>query len=410
MERSSEGEQGVGRTIPALQRSGRIELVDEAVVEWDGAWRCVYRNRRAADILGRTPQEPVDVVEPWIEEAVGQPLEQDLPVLTLDPADQGPGGRTAPWHDESLGFVEQHDPEPAEAMSFAIAQDVTEELREDDLAQARREILEATLLGDGLTTIPGRIALVLEQRFPDLAVTRDDGACAVAAATGEVVITWDVASDPLWEDHRDAALAHDRAFAFVRERGTILRDASGRAVWIIGGLPDEPERRELERKYLQAQRMESIGAPAGGIARDLNNVFAPIVLAADLLEHEELTETGRDAHGSILTSARRGAEMVGQVLTFATGLDGERGPVDLTALLAELERLVRDRIGPGIEVDIAVADDVAVAPGRRRTDPGGRRRGCGLHDGATDAGEPRLPRHHRSRQRAGARWVRSGAG
>lgn len=153
-------------------------------------------------------------------------------------------------------------------------------------------------------------------------------------------------------------LRADDTVAFVLERGSIVRDDTGQAVRMIGGLIDQTERRELEQQYLRAQRVESVGSLAGGMAHDLNNVFAPIVLAADLLQREQLTPIGDGARETILTSARRGADMVRQVLSFAKGLDRGRGVIDVPGLLAELERLVGDSVGAGVEVVFDVTDDV----------------------------------------------------
>lgn len=142
----------------------------------------------------------------------------------------------------------------------------------------------------------------------------------------------------------------DGRVGYVVDRGSVIRDRRGRALRMIGGMVDQTERRELEQQYLRAQRMESIGALAGGIAHDLNNVLSPIVMAADLLRQADLTDGDRETVETIGTSARRGAEMVRQVLTFARGLDGERGLVDVGALLRDLERIVRDSFLQDIEL------------------------------------------------------------
>ena len=67
----------------------------------------------------------------------------------------------------------------------------------------------------------------------------------------------------------------DGSHAFVQDRGYILRDAAGKAVRMVGGMRDLTAQKKMEAQYLRAQRMESIGTLAGGIAHDLNNVRAP---------------------------------------------------------------------------------------------------------------------------------------
>ena len=147
---------------------------------------------------------------------------------------------------------------------------------------------------------------------------------------------------------RDGEVAH------VQDRGSIIRDRRGRGVRMIGGMVDHTERRELEQQYLRAQRMESIGTLASGIAHDLNNVLSPIVMASDLLLHGEMEDEHRETVETIGVSARRGADMVRQVLTFARGLDGERSTVDVAGLLADLERIVRDAFLQDVDVEVVV--------------------------------------------------------
>ncbi len=142
----------------------------------------------------------------------------------------------------------------------------------------------------------------------------------------------------------------DGRVAYIVDHGAIIRDRRGRALRMIGGLVDQTERRELEQQYLRAQRMESIGMLAGGIAHDLNNVLSPIVMAADLLLYEDLRDDLRETVETIGLSARRGADMVRQVLTFARGLDGERTVVEVDTLLADLKRIIQESFLPDVEL------------------------------------------------------------
>ncbi len=146
----------------------------------------------------------------------------------------------------------------------------------------------------------------------------------------------------------------DGSYAVVHDRGQIMRDPTGLAYRIVGGMSDHTERKNLEARFLRAQRMESIGTLAGGIAHDLNNVLAPIMMSIDLLKQDLadrpeqllLLET---LHGS----AKRGADLVRQVLSFARGVEGERMAVNIRHVLDDLEGLIRETLPRNIGIAIS---------------------------------------------------------
>jgi len=133
----------------------------------------------------------------------------------------------------------------------------------------------------------------------------------------------------------------DGTHAFVQDRGYILHDAAGRAVRMVGGMRDLTEQKNAEALHLRAQRMESIGTLAGGIAHDLNNVLAPIMMSIDLLKLSTVTDARRSRIlDTIQVSCRRGSDLVHQVLAFARGVDGQRVAIRLRHLLHELEGII----------------------------------------------------------------------
>jgi len=114
---------------------------------------------------------------------------------------------------------------------------------------------------------------------------------------------------------------------------------------------DVSERRKLESRLLRTQRMESIGTLAGGVAHDLNNVLAPILISIDLLKADSSGDPEQArVIDAIRTSAQRGASLVRQVLTFARGFEGQKAVVDLSALLVEFESLVRETFPRNIRI------------------------------------------------------------
>jgi PAS domain S-box-containing protein len=168
--------------------------------------------------------------------------------------------------------------------------------------------------------------------------------------------------DDTWQDSYRIARA-DGTIAHVIDRGTLIRDDDGAVVRVIGSITDDSDRFELEQQYLRAQRLESIGTLAGGIAHDLNNVLAPVLMATDLLALDDLTADQQEVVETIASSAKRGAGLVRQVLTFARGVSAERRPVDPRELLADVERMARDTFPKSIEVEVSCPDQLDLIAG-----------------------------------------------
>jgi PAS domain S-box-containing protein len=134
---------------------------------------------------------------------------------------------------------------------------------------------------------------------------------------------------------------------------TLLRDSAGKPKSILSIDTDITERQKLESQFLRAQRLESLGTLAGGIAHDLNNVLSPILMAIQVLESQSTNE-GREILDILEKSAERGAGLVRQVLSFARGMEGKRVAIDPSHSLREVERIVRDTFPKSIEVETHV--------------------------------------------------------
>ena len=102
---------------------------------------------------------------------------------------------------------------------------------------------------------------------------------------------------------------------------------------------DITERQKHEHLALRSQRLESIGTLAGGVAHDLNNALAPILMGVELLKMQYPKES--QIVDMFETSAKRGADMVRQLLTFAKGAEGERVLIQPRHLVKELENLIK---------------------------------------------------------------------
>jgi PAS domain S-box-containing protein len=137
----------------------------------------------------------------------------------------------------------------------------------------------------------------------------------------------------------------------VESRWTILPDDIGQPKSILAISTDITGRKRLEAQFLRAQRLESIGKLASGIAHDLNNVLTPILISIGLLrdkvEGEDL-ETLRN----IEASAKRGADIIRQLLFFGRGSQSDHEPVHPAAFLREIEGILRETFPKNIQSEV----------------------------------------------------------
>ena len=144
----------------------------------------------------------------------------------------------------------------------------------------------------------------------------------------------------------------------VETRLTLVRDRQGNPKSILAINTDVTERKKLETQYLRAQRMESLGTLAGGIAHDLNNVLAPIMLAVKLIEVCPIESDRNRLLEMIRSSAQRGADLVRQVLSFCRGVEGRRIECQIAPLVKDLDHILRETLPKCIQVETDLAADL----------------------------------------------------
>lgn len=114
----------------------------------------------------------------------------------------------------------------------------------------------------------------------------------------------------------------------------------GRIDHIDGTLEDISERKRLENQLLRAQRLESLGRLAGGIAHDLNNLLSPVLMAPSLLRDRLTDASSLKLLDAIEASATRGADIIKQLLTFSRGTDGPLRPLLLDAVVSGIVKII----------------------------------------------------------------------
>lgn len=136
----------------------------------------------------------------------------------------------------------------------------------------------------------------------------------------------------------------------VESTWSLVVESDGRPRSILYIDTDVTERKKLETQLLRAQRMESIGTLAGGVAHDLNNVLTPIILSIELLSAKLTSEEDQRLIEKTKASATHGAALVQQLLAFARGADAKRTRIDPAMALVDLQPLIRQSLPPAIQL------------------------------------------------------------
>lgn len=165
-------------------------------------------------------------------------------------------------------------------------------------------------------------------------------------------------ASPAWKDEYRFRRA-DGSFATVIDRGFVIRDAQGKAVRMLGSMSDVTERREMENRLHQSQKLEALGQLTGGIAHDFNNLLTVIlgnaeILADRLADDEPLRRLAEMS----MTAAARGAKLTGRLLTFSRRQTLAPKAIDINRLVVGMEELLRRTISETIDIKIICGDGV----------------------------------------------------
>jgi len=140
----------------------------------------------------------------------------------------------------------------------------------------------------------------------------------------------------------------------VESRWTLVEDEAGKPKSILTVDTDITEKKYLEAQFLRAQRLESVGTLAGGIAHDLNNILTPILAVAQLLplKFRDADKQSQRMLEILETNTKRGAAIVKQVLSFARGIEGQRTTLQVRHLIQEVQQIAKETFPKSIEISL----------------------------------------------------------
>jgi len=139
---------------------------------------------------------------------------------------------------------------------------------------------------------------------------------------------------------------------------SLLYSKAGEVIGVASIAEDITERAKLEKQLFRAQRLESLGTLAGGIAHDLNNLLLPILMGVTLLKRFGPNEASMRAIDNIERSVKRGSDLVKQVLLFARGGQTSREPVLVGDIVREVQSIITSTFPKDITLETAVATEV----------------------------------------------------
>ena len=155
----------------------------------------------------------------------------------------------------------------------------------------------------------------------------------------------------------------DKREIIVESRCTLVRDAQGnhKATLIINN--DITEKKRLEAQYLRAQRLESIGALASGIAHDLNNLLSPMMMVEHILQLKLPDPHSQRLLETLRASIQRASGLVKQVVSFARGNAGEQTTIHPKYLLKDIESLLTETFPPRLQIELLYEPQLCLLKG-----------------------------------------------
>jgi PAS domain S-box-containing protein len=123
---------------------------------------------------------------------------------------------------------------------------------------------------------------------------------------------------------------------------------------------DITQKKQLETQFLRAQRLESLGTLASGIAHDLNNILTPMIGIVQLLPVKipNLDPATHRLLQILGDSSRRGADLVKQILSFTRGIEGTPTNTQIKHLIAELQKVIQQTFPKNIDLVLDLPRDL----------------------------------------------------
>ena len=338
-----------------------VESIGDAFYALDREWRYTYVNQQAAELAGRERKS-------LIGKNIWEEFPEKIGGLDYIQLHRAMGGGTKTYFEsfyEPLKIWCEISVYPSSSGLSVFVRDITK--RKRTLLQLREQAALLDQASDGIA---------VRDVEHDLVTYWNRGA--------ERMYGW-AANEILGKDIRNFVYAggteeFDNAREILLEKGewngelhhltksgkqiisdarwTLVRDEQGepKSIFVIN--MDVTEKKTLEAQFYRAQRMESVGTLASGIAHDLNNLLTPITTAVHLLKRRLPSEEDQHVLSVLDTNAHNAADLIRQVLSFAKGVKGERMSLQANHLIKEIAKTLGHTFPKSIQIEVSLAEDL----------------------------------------------------
>jgi PAS domain S-box-containing protein len=339
--------------ILVINLEGRVTFWNqgaERLTDWTAA---AAASRSIAELFGATAAGP-------IREALAVTAEHGEWTGEIEICTQGGQSRLVDFR-LSLICDDQGKPQARLAICTDLTGQMQAERRIREQAEMLNQAREAIIITDlenhilywskGAERIYGWLGPEVMGKTAEQIFAHDDGASQIKAAREVTRARGEWHGVLHLHDRRGQALD-------VEMRRTLILDDNGKPKAHLSITSDVTEQKRLEEQLHKAQRLENIGLLAAGIAHDLTNMLAPMLMAAPVLREAVTDPAALRLLDIVEKSAERGTALVRQILVFSQGTAGEHQLVNVRHLLHDIGMLMAETFPKNIKVDELLARDL----------------------------------------------------
>jgi PAS domain S-box-containing protein len=335
-------------------------------------WRFTAANPATVEMFGAKNEEEIKANEPWKLSPVRQPdgrLSAEKAREMIDAA-MREGSQFFEWTHRRLGGEEflanvllSRMQSAGKVFLQATVRDVTERRQAEEQLRQQAALLDAASDAIYLKAMDDTVRYWNQGAERMYGWTRAEALGRLAADLMKLdAATYEIGRAQLLQQGKWTGEVKKWTRAgkelVVLCRWTLLRNEEGQPRQILAINTDITEQKRMEAQFLRAQRLEGIGALASGIAHDLNNILAPILMTAPLLSDVVKDPDDLAMIDTIESCAKRGADIISQLLTFARGKPGVRVPLPLRHLLNDMNKIIGETFPKDIQATVATPEDL----------------------------------------------------